>query len=358
MAFLELERVQVRFGSFTALHGIDLAVDEGDLICLLGPSGCGKTTTLRVVAGFVLPDRGAVRVRGKDYTNLPAYRRNMGIVFQNYALFPHLTVFENVAFGLRMRRLAADEIRGKVAAALSLVNLDGMERRYPQQLSGGQQQRVALARALVINPDVLLLDEPLSNLDAMLRIRMRSEIKRLQRQTGITMVFVTHDQDECFSIADKVAIVREGTIVQMGTPEEILERPRNRFVAEFIGFENALRLRLSCREAGPAFTSVAGGIDFPASLIRGLDEMTCAADEIEVVFRAEDAYLVTPESGDAALRGRVAIRARRGRRDVYIIESPAGELKICGLENEVWKEQDQVGVAFRPGSLLRLGESS
>ncbi len=359
MAFLELEGVEVKFGEFLALRDIDLAVSEGNLVCLLGPSGCGKTTTLRVIAGFVLPDRGKVCVKGRDYTNLPPYRRNMGIVFQNYALFPHLTVFENVAFGLRMRHLPADDIRRKVAGALSLVNLRGMERRYPLQLSGGQQQRVALARALVINPDVLLLDEPLSNLDAMLRIRMRSEIKRLQRQTGITSLFVTHDQDECFSIADKVVIVREGTIVQVGTPEEILDRPRNRFVAEFIGFENALKVRPSYQAAGGlALTSVTGGVEFPASLVRGLDERVDRADEIEVVFKAEDACLVAPESEAAVLKGRIAICAKQGRRDVYIVDSLVGELKVSGSETMSWKEGDVVGVTFRPGSFLALRDAS
>lgn len=357
MASVELRQVEVRFGEFAALRSIDLVVEEGKLMCLLGPSGCGKTTTLRVIAGFVLPSRGEVRVKGREYTAVPVHRRNMGIVFQNYALFPHLTVFENVAFGLRMRHLPADEIRRKVAGALSLVNLEGMDRRYPSQLSGGQQQRVALARALVIDPDVLLLDEPLSNLDAMLRIRMRSEIKRLQRQTGITSIFVTHDQDECFSIADEVAILREGTIVQVGDPEEILEHPRNRFVAEFIGFENTLKLRCSCEGAGPVLTAVAGAVKFPPSLVKHFDERAFEGNEIEVVFRAEDARLTSPESEEAVLKGKVAIRAKQSRRDVYIVESPVGELKISGSDNRVWKEGDMAGVAFRPGSLLWLGQA-
>lgn len=358
MAFLQLHGVQVEFGEFVALSGIDLTVEEGKLMCLLGPSGCGKTTTLRVVAGFVEPSQGRVLVDGNDYTKLPAYRRNMGIVFQNYALFPHLTVFENVAFGLRMRRIPSAEIKKKVTEALVLVNLEGMEQRYPSQMSGGQQQRVALARALVIDPDLLLLDEPLSNLDAMLRIRMRSELKELQRQTGITSIFVTHDQDECFSIADEAAVLRDGRIIQVGTPKEILERPRDRFVAEFVGFDNLLRLGRSSDPFGLAYVTASGGVPIPSELIHESGEIINEVDEIVVVFRAQDAKLVDLDAPDVILRGRVAIRTKQDRRDAYIVDTPAGEIKVSGSEGWSRQEGELVGVALKSQSLLRVDEDS
>jgi spermidine/putrescine ABC transporter ATP-binding subunit len=237
---LELRRVRKTFGRTVAVAGIDLAVERAEFVGLLGPSGCGKTTTLRIVAGFERPDHGEVVIRGRDVTQLPAHRRDIGIVFQSYALFPHMTVLQNVAYGLRVRGLPRHEIGPRVAAALELVHLRELGHRYPRQLSGGQQQRVALARAVVIQPTVLLLDEPLSNLDARLRQEMRSELRRLQRRLEIATIFVTHDQEEALSMADRVVVMNEGQVEQIGTAEEIYTRPRTRFVAEFIGTCNFL----------------------------------------------------------------------------------------------------------------------
>ena len=223
-----------------AVDRLDLEIRRGEFVALLGPSGCGKTTTLRMVAGLVEPTAGQILLDGDDLTAKPTHRRNIGMVFQNYALFPHMTVADNVAFGLEMRGIARAEARDRVAEALGLVRLGGLEARRPKALSGGQQQRVALARALVIRPDLLLLDEPLSNLDAKLREEMRGEIREIQRRLGITTVFVTHDQAEALALADRIAVMERGRLAQLGTPEEIYERPATPFVARFVGRINAL----------------------------------------------------------------------------------------------------------------------
>jgi ABC-type Fe3+/spermidine/putrescine transport system ATPase subunit len=219
---------------------VDLTVGQGEFVTLLGPSGCGKTTTLNLVAGFIAPDSGSIRLQGRSVESQPPFRRDLGLVFQDYALFPHMTVADNIGFGLRMRRVPREEIARRVAEALDLVQLRGLGERRPQQLSGGQRQRVALARALVIRPAMLLLDEPLSNLDLKLREEMRVEISALQRRLGIATVFVTHDQGEALTMSDRVAVMREGRIEQVGTPNDIYERPATRFVAGFIGTANLI----------------------------------------------------------------------------------------------------------------------
>jgi putative spermidine/putrescine transport system ATP-binding protein len=235
---LELQNIRKQFGAVTAVDGVTLEVRSGEFFSLLGPSGCGKTTILRTIAGILQPDGGIVRLEGRDVTRLPVHARNMTLVFQSYALFPHLTVFENVAFGLRMRKTREDEIRKRVDEALDLVRLGGFHQRYPAQISGGQQQRVALARSLVVHPALLLLDEPLSNLDARLREEMRAEIRMIQRKVGITTVLVTHDIQEAFALSDRIAVLNAGRVEQLGTPAEIYQRPRTRFVAEFAGQAN------------------------------------------------------------------------------------------------------------------------
>lgn len=241
---LELRGVRKTFGRVVAIDGIDLTVARSEFVALLGPSGCGKTTTLRVIAGFEPPDAGEVLIRQQVITHVPVYRRDIGIVFQSYALFPHMTVLDNVAYGLKRRRVASAEIQDRVAAVLDMTQLRGLEGRYPRQLSGGQQQRVAVARAIVIRPSVLLFDEPLSNLDARLREEMRGELRRLQQRLEIATIFVTHDQDEALSMASRVAVMHDGRIEQIGTPEEIYNRPRTRFVATFIGGCNFLHARV------------------------------------------------------------------------------------------------------------------
>ncbi len=240
-AAIKLDKVTKRFdGKVLAVDEVTLDIAAGEFFSLLGPSGCGKTTSLRMIAGFEHPDSGRVQVGGRDITDLPVHRRDMGMVFQSYALFPHRTVAENVAFGLRMREVPKPEIARRVQAALSQVALTGMEDRKPGQLSGGQQQRVALARALVVEPPVLLCDEPLGALDRKLRQQMQFELKELQKRLGVTLVFVTHDQEEALAMSDRIAVMNKGKIEQVGSPTEIYERPRTRFVADFIGEINIL----------------------------------------------------------------------------------------------------------------------
>src|SRR5882757_6508480 len=240
-ATIKLDDVTKTFdGNVVAVDGVTLDIAAGEFFSLLGPSGCGKTTSLRMIAGFELPDSGRVHVGGKDITDLPVHRRDMGMVFQSYALFPHRTVAENVAFGLRMREVPRPEIERRVKAALAQVALTGLEERKPGQLSGGQQQRVALARALVVEPPVLLCDEPLGALDRKLRQQMQFVLKELQKRLGVTLVFVTHDQEEALAMSDRIAVMNKGRVEQVGAPTEIYERPRTRFVADFIGEINLL----------------------------------------------------------------------------------------------------------------------
>ena len=245
MSELVLTSLRKTYGPTVAVDDVSLTVREGELVALLGPSGCGKTTTLRMVAGFIEPTAGRILIGGRDVTALPPHRRDTGMVFQSYALFPHMTVAQNVAFGLEMRKVARAEAAQRVADALALVRLGHLGERYPRQLSGGQQQRVALARALVVNPGVFLLDEPLSNLDAKLRLEVRVEIRELQRRLGLTTVFVTHDQEEALTLADRLVVMANGVVQQVGTPEELYESPANLFVAGFIGRSNVLHGRVT-----------------------------------------------------------------------------------------------------------------
>ena len=259
-ASISLRGLSKHFGDLRAVNDVSLEVEPGNLICLLGPSGCGKTTTLRMIAGFEIPTQGQIYIGRDEITDVPAYARPTAMVFQNYALFPHMTVYENVAYGLRARRMKRELIDERVRDAIRLMELEGQEKKAPPQLSGGQQQRVALARALVIRPKVLLFDEPLSNLDAQLRVRMRGEIRSVQRQLGITSVYVTHDQEEAFSIADQVAIMNRGSLIQLGTPRELYRHPADRFVAEFVGLSNIVPVELVAADDAGATIRVFGKV--------------------------------------------------------------------------------------------------
>jgi spermidine/putrescine ABC transporter ATP-binding subunit len=259
---LELSGLQKRFGAVAAVDGITLRVEDGEFFSLLGPSGCGKTTLLRLVAGILQPDVGTIRLGGRDITSAPIHARNATLVFQSYALFPHLTVFDNVAFGLRMRKEKAAEVKRRVQEVLELVRLPDFGGRYPAQISGGQQQRVALARALVVHPELLLLDEPLSNLDAKLREEMRSEIRRIQRTVRITTILVTHDIDEAFALSDRIAVLNAGRVEQIGTPHEIYQHPDTDFVAEFAGRANRFEGRVVGREGSRVLLETRNGVRF------------------------------------------------------------------------------------------------
>jgi spermidine/putrescine ABC transporter ATP-binding subunit len=247
---IEARSVSKYYGEVHALDDVSLSISNGELFTVLGPSGCGKTTFLRTVAGFELVDSGSISFDEVDVTMLPAHKRNAGMVFQNYALWPHMSVFENVAYGLKVRKTKKAEIKERVEKMLMLVKLEGMGDRTPHQLSGGQQQRVALARALVINPTVLLLDEPLSNLDAKLRLEMRTEIRRIQRDLGITTLYVTHDQEEAMSISDRIAVMYTGRVVQVDSPRDLYFRPKSQFVSEFIGQGTFLKGKVLAKEDG------------------------------------------------------------------------------------------------------------
>jgi ABC-type Fe3+/spermidine/putrescine transport system ATPase subunit len=237
---IEVKGATKRFGSMAAIDDVNLVIEEGELFTLLGPSGCGKTTLLRLIAGFYDPDAGEIRFNARVVNGVPPHERGIGMVFQNYALWPHMTVFDNAAYGLRLRKVPNSEIATRVMAVLEQVKLAGLESRYPGQLSGGQQQRVALARALVLNPQILLLDEPLSNLDAKVRVQVRAEIRKLQQKLGITTIYVTHDQDEALTLSDRMAVFEKGKVLQVGAPVELYERPALRFVADFLGTNNLI----------------------------------------------------------------------------------------------------------------------
>jgi len=237
---IQLKDIIKRFGTLEAVSHVSLEIRDGELFTLLGPSGCGKTTILRLIGGFHKPDHGEICFDGKPVTSIPPYERNIGMVFQNYALWPHMTIFDNIAYGLKLKKFLKAEINNRVSHVLKLVNLMGLENRYPGQLSGGQQQRVALARALVLNPKVLLLDEPLSNLDAKIRIQVRAEIRKLQKELAITTIYVTHDQEEALTLSDRIAVIDHGKLQQIGAPRDLYERPENPFVADFIGINNLI----------------------------------------------------------------------------------------------------------------------
>ncbi|OYX86699.1 MAG: Fe3+/spermidine/putrescine ABC transporter ATP-binding protein [Azorhizobium sp. 32-67-21] len=313
MSEVVLQSIVKRYEAVPAVDNVSLSIGEGELVALLGPSGCGKTTTLRMIGGFIPVTEGRILVGGRDVTHLPPNKRNMGFGFQNYALFPHMSVGENVAFGLQMRKVSRADIARRVKIALDRVKLAHLSDRLPKQLSGGQQQRVALARALVIEPDVLLLDEPLSNLDAQLRNEMKLEIRRIQQQLGITTIFVTHDQDEALSIADTVVLMRAGRIEQQGAPDDLFERPASHFAAEFMGVTNLL----------PG--EVAGSDRF---LLKGGDTIL-----VPVAGRAgPHAFAIRPErleiDGEASaantLSAEVEIATYRGLVIDYRVKTPSG----------------------------------
>ena len=283
MTSIRIVDLEKRFGELRAISDINLEIEKGEFFTLLGPSGCGKTTLLRTIAGFYKQDQGDIYIDGELINKVPAYQRNTAMVFQNYAVFPHMTVFDNVAYGLRVRKLPKDEISRKVSAALKSVHLEGYEKRTPDKLSGGQQQRVGLARAMAIQPRVLLFDEPLSNLDAKLRIEMREEIRAVQKSLGITSIYVTHDQEEALVISDRIAVMEQGVIQQIGKPWEIYADPKNTFVAYFVGKINMLTMHLLEGAEGGLRSAVLGNLSLlvPSEGTEGLSEVI-------VAFRPED----------------------------------------------------------------------
>jgi len=312
------------------VHDVSIEVRQGEVLALLGPSGCGKTTTLRMIAGFEDPDAGLVRIKGRVVNDVPTYRRNLGMVFQSYALFPHMSVFDNVAFGLRMRRVSRGEVPRLVADAMALVRLEGLEGRRPAELSGGQQQRVALARAVVTKPAVLLLDEPLAALDKKLREQMQIEIRALQQALGIATVFVTHDQEEALTLSDRIAVMEQGEIVQIGTPTEIYERPRSRFVSNFIGVSNFLAGRVVEHTAEGIVVELDGAGACRLSVAGANGRAT--GERVEVTVRPEKIRLVGARPpGVNALAGRVEHVVYLGAVTYYYVRV-ADDVRVTVME--------------------------
>jgi len=303
LSFLDVAGAEKSFGAATVLGGIDLGVAQGEFVSLLGPSGCGKTTLLRIIAGLLAPDHGAVKLDGQDITRLPPHRRDVGVVFQNYALFPHLTVAENVAFGLRARRRGASETREAVTRFLDLVHLSELADRSVRALSGGQQQRVAVARALAVRPKLLLLDEPFSALDRKLRETMQIDLRRLLRELGTTSVFVTHDQDEALTMSDRIAVMNRGAIEQLDTPEAIYRRPATAFALEFVGLSTRLAGKIVASQAGQVTVDTAfGRLLAPASFVVGAPVLLAVRPE-RIKVEPEGAYALKARLRDAVFQG-------------------------------------------------------
>lgn len=331
---IELKNLTKNYGEQQVLRGIDLDIHENEFLTLLGPSGCGKTTTLRIIAGFEEPSGGQVLFNGQEISKLPPYKREVNTVFQKYALFPHMNVFDNIAFGLNLKKMNKALIKEKVAKMLKLVDLEGYEKRDVTQLSGGQQQRVAIARALVNEPKVLLLDEPLGALDAKLRKEMQIELKKIQKEVGITFIFVTHDQEEALSMSDTVVVMNDGEIQQIGTPIDIYNEPENRFVADFIGESNIIE-GIMIKDFLVSFD----GFEFEC-VDKGFDDN----EEIEVVLRPEDLDIVAPEK--AKITGTVTSVTFKGVHYEILVETSE---RIYMVQTTDFSEVgSKVGLAFGP----------
>jgi spermidine/putrescine transport system ATP-binding protein len=338
-ADVRLDRVTKRFDDVVAVDGISLEIPRGSFFALLGPSGCGKTTTLRMIGGFEEPDEGAIFLGDQPVTGLPPHKRDVNTVFQSYALFPHLTIFENVAFGLRRKGIKGGQLEGRVREILGMVDLTGLGGRKPRQLSGGQQQRVALARALVNSPQVLLLDEPLGAIDLKLRKQMQLTLKRIQHDIGITFIHVTHDQEEAMTMADAIAVMNGGHIEQLGAPEELYERPRTSFVARFLGASNLLE---GAVEDGQAVRLKSG-----VTLTIG-EELPARGSEVAVGIRPEKLRLEPARDGENRLKGTVAERSYVGVATQYIVQTPDGTVSVF-----VQNAQSRAG-GLEPGSDVEL----
>jgi len=352
MSFLQLRGITKTYGKLTVVSGIDLSIEQGEFVSLLGPSGCGKTTTLQMIAGFAEVTKGAVVLAGQDITHMAPSRRGLGIVFQTYALFPHMTVAQNVAFGLEMRKVSKRETALRVDEALALVKLHEHAQRYPRELSGGQRQRVALARALVIRPSVLLLDEPLSNLDAKLREDMQFEIRSIQRQLGMTTIMVTHDQAEAMSISDRVVVMESGRITQVDAPYRLYEYPRSEFISKFVGKANVLDGRVEALDGTGAFVTV-GPLKF---------HFTAAGRRVgtavRIGLRPEKIALTPRDAG--RITGTVKARFFLDSQWLFTIESRIGPLNVVQPNNgaAVPAEGDEVGLSWPDEQLRLVGEDA
>jgi ABC-type Fe3+/spermidine/putrescine transport system ATPase subunit len=350
MVDIRIEKLTKKFGAVAAVDSLSLEIEKGEMVALLGPSGCGKTTLLRMIAGFETPSSGDIFLRDRRLNQVPPQNRNIGIVFQDYAIFPTMSVFDNVAYGLTIKKLPKAEIYREVMEFLALVGLVGYEKRMPSQLSGGQQQRVALARALITKPDVLLLDEPLSNLDAALRLRIRKEIRKIQQRLGITAVFVTHDQEEALSIADKIFVMRNGELMQGGSPREIYTSPKNDFVASFIGRSNILYGKANAPSGGHLSVSVQG-IEF---MVKAPETLPEPGTDLWLSVRPQFIRLLGEGSdGAAAANGRNAVvgyveyLGNFTKGEVRIADSIDLEFEHYHLSSEAHRQRISIGDRLR-----------
>ena len=355
---IDIQHVTKRFGSMAAASDVELSIQEGELFTLLGPSGCGKTTLLRLVAGFYAPDSGQIRFDGEVVNDVPPNERGIGMVFQNFALWPHMTVFENVSYGLKLRRISSAEITKRVNDVFANVKLGGFENRYPGQLSGGQQQRVALARALVLNPKILLLDEPLSNLDAKVRVQVRQEIRKLQKHLGITTMYVTHDQEEALTLSDRIAVFNQGKVIQFGPPKALYERPGSRFVADFIGINNLIDGVVVAVSIGEQRVRVKTAVGELSAL---RDERLQVGDQCVLCIRPENAVL----GGEAApgrnlVNGTITFAAYLGNAVRYDVEIAPGLVFKVDIRdpwhNELLPVGSAVAVNFPASSTVAVAE--
>jgi ABC-type Fe3+/spermidine/putrescine transport system ATPase subunit len=351
---VELSNVSLAYGDFVAVKDVSLTIQKGDFVTLLGPSGCGKTTILRSIAGLVQPTAGEIVVAGRRIDNVPIHKRNIGLVFQNYALFPHKNVYDNIAFGLKYRNVEKSAIAQKVKRALDMVRLPGVERKLPSELSGGQQQRIALARAIVIEPDVLLLDEPLSALDANLREEMRTELKLIQREVGITSIFVTHDQEEALAMSDHIVVMNKGVVEQQGTPVEVYRRPDTRFVASFLGQSNLIEGKVEAVADGSLSLHLGNGLALravaPASAKPG--------QTVTAVIRAQRLALSPPGTRPDALPASIVSASYLGGTAAYILDLKGLKLQAnATIEDRVWHDGEAVDIAIAPQDILLLDEN-
>ncbi len=349
MASLELKNLTKKYGDFIAVDHINLRVHDGEMVALLGGSGCGKTTILNMIAGFTGEYQGTILVDGKEMNHIPAYKRNMGVFFQNYALFPHMNTFDNIAFGLKMQKIGKPAMREKVQKILELVKLTGMEKRFPRELSGGQQQRVALARALVTEPTVLLLDEPLSNLDAKLRVEMQLEIKRIHHELGITTIIVTHDQEEAISLADRVVVMKAGKILQVGQPREVFDHPANLFVGDFMGFSNFIAGKVNAINEGRASVICSER----ELIVSGGDSSGFVLGESVTLSIRPENVSVTKKHSENTLTGNIKNVTYKGTVTRLEIENIFQETVYVNVyDNESYKSGDAITVALPSQKLL------
>ncbi len=358
---VQFRGVVKRFGKVLAVEKMDLEIAEGSMVTLLGPSGCGKTTLLRMVAGLEDPTEGDIYIKGKRINDTPIHKRNLGMIFQNYALFPHKTIFDNVAFGLKYRDIPKEEVRGKVTRALEMVRLPGVEKRYPSQLSGGQQQRVAMARAIVIEPDVLLMDEPLSALDENLREEMRREVDNLQQILGVTTIFVTHDQREALSMSDKIVVMKDGRKQQEGTPEVVYNHPVNHFVADFLGHSNFVDGEITGQEGDWLRVRLDDG----NVLLTDPLEKWAEGDRVEVVFRAQKLQIYlkedpSPESETNCFSGKIKDRSYMGGEVSYFVELENSAVihVISMVKSRPFRRGEAVSVCVAPRHCSLLSKNN